>query len=473
MRCSSIVVLLAISALPFQVAGVTQAAGEHVHGQWVCRTVESKHALKGTLDPSNDLAPMDPASLGLQGRGVGARALGQTVFVDFDSGTDGFINYTSSMRSDILAQLADIYQDFSVTFTATQPGSGDYSTVFVNAGDPGGVAQQIDFRNLDPNDDALVNVSGLGISGTANIVNATAVLVAHELGHLLGLRHADSFGALGDGVSPLVSPASFLPSYPGPQAAIETNDHVMVSPASVGSSISDLLTASWFSERSAMKLQTADTGAVVTEAAGSKSTIATAQPVSLQLMPTPNTIVSGSNAGPAAFSVRQLTILGALSATGEIDFYEFESTSGEINIEVISGALSRYPNFLDTQIRVYEPGGSLVGYFASTAFNDDELENLDSTIIDLTLPSAGTYYLEVRPFNSNDTGNYELYVTEFGGALASCPADLDGDGEVGTEDLAALLGAWNSADPTADFNDDGVIDTEDLSFLLGEWGVCS
>jgi len=194
------------------------------------------------------------------------------VFVDFDSGNDGFINYTASMRNAIIATLDAIYGDSSVTFVQTAPGSGSFSTVTVNEGAAGGVAEKIDFRNLDPSDNAVVNVDGLGVSGTSNIISATSVLVAHELGHILGLRHADSFGALGDGISPNVNPGSFLPTYPGPQTAIETNDHVMVSPASVGSSISDLLTPSWFSERSAIKLQTADTGAVVTEDSWAAST---------------------------------------------------------------------------------------------------------------------------------------------------------------------------------------------------------
>ena len=54
-----------------------------------------------------------------------------------------------------------------------------------------------------------------------------------------------------------------------------------------------------------------------------------------------------------------------------------------------------------------------------------------------------------------------------------CPADLNGDGTVGAEDLAELLGAWgpNPGHP-ADFNFDGIVNAADLAELLGDWGPC-
>ena len=51
-----------------------------------------------------------------------------------------------------------------------------------------------------------------------------------------------------------------------------------------------------------------------------------------------------------------------------------------------------------------------------------------------------------------------------------CPADLDGDGDVDTADLLALLGAWGT--PDGDVDGDGDTDTADLLALLGAWGEC-
>ena len=54
----------------------------------------------------------------------------------------------------------------------------------------------------------------------------------------------------------------------------------------------------------------------------------------------------------------------------------------------------------------------------------------------------------------------------------ACPADLDGDGSVGPQDLAAVLSAWGTANAAADLNDDGTVSSADLSFLLSAWGAC-
>ena len=46
-------------------------------------------------------------------------------------------------------------------------------------------------------------------------------------------------------------------------------------------------------------------------------------------------------------------------------------------------------------IYVYDPTGKLV------AWNDDEFEPTDSTIVDLTLQMSGKYTVEVDSYNNN------------------------------------------------------------------------
>ncbi|MDA0803319.1 MAG: hypothetical protein O2819_06135 [Planctomycetota bacterium] len=53
-------------------------------------------------------------------------------------------------------------------------------------------------------------------------------------------------------------------------------------------------------------------------------------------------------------------------------------------------------------------------------------------------------------------------------ALAACPPDLDGDGQVGGGDLASLLASWGS--PAGDITGDGATDGADLTSLLSQWG---
>lgn len=73
----------------------------------------------------------------------------------------------------------------------------------------------------------------------------------------------------------------------------------------------------------------------------------------------------------------------------------------------------------------------------------------------------------------NDVGGSfpHLMVVELPGEPPQpCPADLNGDGNVGAADLALVLGAWNGSG--ADLTGDGFTDAADLSLLLGAWGAC-
>ncbi|MEY2713768.1 MAG: hypothetical protein RIT24_111 [Planctomycetota bacterium] len=55
-----------------------------------------------------------------------------------------------------------------------------------------------------------------------------------------------------------------------------------------------------------------------------------------------------------------------------------------------------------------------------------------------------------------------------------CVADLDGDGVVASEDLAAVLNNWGTKGGVidADVNNDGIVDGSDLSIVLNGWGTC-
>ncbi len=60
-------------------------------------------------------------------------------------------------------------------------------------------------------------------------------------------------------------------------------------------------------------------------------------------------------------------------------------------------------------------------------------------------------------------------------SIAGNPADLDGDGVVGSADLAIMLGAWGPcpAPPAAcpqDLDNDGACGASDLAIMLGSWG---
>lgn len=53
-----------------------------------------------------------------------------------------------------------------------------------------------------------------------------------------------------------------------------------------------------------------------------------------------------------------------------------------------------------------------------------------------------------------------------------CAPDLDGDGLVGSPDLAALLGSWDAPGGPADLDQSGSVGSGDLALMLGSWGAC-
>jgi hypothetical protein len=54
----------------------------------------------------------------------------------------------------------------------------------------------------------------------------------------------------------------------------------------------------------------------------------------------------------------------------------------------------------------------------------------------------------------------------------ACPADINGDGQVGGADLGGLLSTWGT-DGAGDINGDGVVNGADLGTLLSSWGPCN
>jgi hypothetical protein len=57
---------------------------------------------------------------------------------------------------------------------------------------------------------------------------------------------------------------------------------------------------------------------------------------------------------------------------------------------------------------------------------------------------------------------------------SACVGDVDGSGDVGANDLLAVLADWGECggDCTGDVNGDGVVDVEDLLIIIGAFGSC-
>lgn len=400
------------------------------------------------------------------------RTTAQWVLLDFDSQTQADEHqYSTSTRQAIVERLNAIYRGpvdaspwFNVRFalTAAQIPVADYVRVYVNqtpdSGRPGGLASDIDPGNLRPGGTAIVQINGMlgGIvsevdaipvhdhgsadwhsdtesetilaavdpvglrkptASVTNMVRLTSKVIAHELGHLLGLRHQDSFGPIGYGVNLVPGVSEFNPVYPGPAGAFETFQHMMGSPASVGTTRNDDLGDLFFGERELIKLTAAmsePTAVHQAEISVPHRTPATAQlltPVALQL---PNSIGSGMNKGDALHGIYQSVTGSIMTATAggvtssESDYYRISARAGDIyTFEVMSVSIAAFGNLADNSIdpviRLYNSAGQLVQHFGGVAENDDSFEPSDAALMDIVIPATGDYYLEVDTFKRSPT----------------------------------------------------------------------
>ncbi len=420
----------------------------------------------------------------------------QVVLLDFDSNHSLLVAqdhfYTQAERDAIQARLEADYASFHFQFTQTQPGTGPYATLFFNKTpivggqpQPGGLADELDFRNLNLGGTAAIDVNLLlggqnqPPSTSANFAAFSATVAGHELGHLLGLRHLDSAGPIGFGIPARVSPTDLLPAYPGPSQAFETNLHLMSSPASVGSTLFDAVGDPFFGEREAIKLAFDENGTAVSEQSAAHNTRATAQAITLSSLAAPNTLVSGFNY-LKDFAVAVTDVVGSIgliNGISEDDYYSFTGRAGDLmNIQVISNALTRITNPIDSILRIYDATGNLVSYFNSSAVNDDEPEGQDSVLLDLILPTDGTFYIQVDTFTSigvpdTDTGDYELFMYRFDAGNATDGGDYL-DGRAGNDALTGgmgddtLVGGAGTNILSGDAGTDKVIETGDVNFTL-------
>ncbi len=89
------------------------------------------------------------------------------------------------------------------------------------------------------------------------------------------------------------------------------------------------------------------------------------------------------------------------------------------------------------------------------------------------LTHGTTYYWGVTAFGLATQTNSMPQIASF---VTRLRADLNGDGQVNSTDIAGLLGAWGPcpAPPSvcdADLNGDGGVNSSDLSQMLGSWGA--
>lgn len=128
-------------------------------------------------------------------------------------------------------------------------------------------------------------------------------------------------------------------------------------------------------------------------------------------------------------------------------------------------------NFGEPQTVVWDPSGTL--------------HNIGENIVgDFYFPSD-----ESIPLAINDNNDLVVRAYDFANACCDpvavrlhfgfpvpCPADIDDNGSVNTDDLLLVIGAWgpcvNPNNCPADIDGSGLVNTDDLLLIVGGWGAC-
>src|SRR5439155_26650543 len=127
---------------------------------------------------------------------------------------------------------------------------------------PGGVSNDLDFRNTSRGGEATIDANLFLSPGKAthpegtsdNFVSMSTLIAAHELGHLMGLRHGDAYAILDPAQLAGTAPDADRPTqYALTQAQADktgeilltplqvalTSDHVMQSPEALHTTLFD------------------------------------------------------------------------------------------------------------------------------------------------------------------------------------------------------------------------------------------
>ncbi|MEL7240013.1 MAG: pre-peptidase C-terminal domain-containing protein, partial [Planctomycetota bacterium] len=366
--------------------------------------------------------------------------------------------FSAAEQQAVVDGLTELYRGFDVNFTLTQP-SGDFTRIVYDGSGLGGIAVTgIDFRNTASNDLGFVGTSGLQSESSARQVNYAINVGGHELGHTLGLRHHDSFGAIGNGVPGNGLDGPFFPDYPGPTTANEFFGNTMSTPAFGGSFERFFTSPTSLSERSLVKLgYAAQDDNLQVETSSFNNTIASAQAVPLDFIDVLNTLPAGTSAGDTGdpyLPSRAGAVLGSLSSPADVDVYSIDVNAGDfLSVEVISLSIDqRVADTIDGAITIFDAAGNALDYYGEDAFNEDEIETFDAWIFDLIIPADGTYFVEVDSNFANNTGDYEVFFSSYGtGRIAG---DANGDGTVDLADFLILR---------SNFNGDGLFSSGDFN----------
>jgi len=195
----------------------------------------------------------------------------------------------------------------------------------------------------------------------------------------------------------------------------------------------------------------------------------------LETVPDVVEVINDTTAGGPMWD-RPFSIVG-VSGLGPVAYNALEFTVSESGLYVLESVLDtgsdHWASLYEGEFDPEQPLMNQLDYGLGNGFDDNDTPRGTARISALLLEGR-TYTLvnsQWASFRSKDP--YTLTITGPAAIVeaGACPADLDGDGVVGSGDLGQLLAAWGGTGP-ADLDGDGAVGSGDLGELLAAWGPC-
>lgn len=166
--------------------------------------------------------------------------------------------------------------------------------------------------------------------------------------------------------------------------------------------------------------------------------------------------------------------LGADAAAGVQAFIQYDTA----RLAFVDGSYTPAPFGLPIVDPIVASGGFIDVASGVDIANGQMPSSADSLLIELNftvLAGSGApvigFVSHKPPTRLSDDQGIEIETLLEGFPSPSCPADLNGNGDVGFGDIVILLKSWGEECP-GDLIPDGVVNIEDLIELLVSWGPC-
>ena len=354
------------------------------------------------------------------GNGAGGSANGTADWIDnlaalsTAAGIDAFTaDERATIESNILAALNKQYSDFDVTFQRSASGRTERLTFGAYTSIEGelGVAPR-DFMNLADTDGSdatsarvytknfhfIVEADEDDATQVAELSAALAGTGGHEVGHVLGLFHHHAYGR--DDIDP-----SNYANTGGAQ-----NNH-LIATGSTGLQETGRESPRTISRMSALILESAASHPFL------RNAVRAIGSTTLELTNTTGAV--GATAGTAtALSLTSLPVsgldaantIGFLDNSSDVDVYSF-TVSDASSVWVETWSSRRWLDSLNTKLRLLDTDGSTVLAsnddirYSGNVFDAGTIRSTDSALWNIKLPSAGTYFVEVK---GDESGFYNL-----------------------------------------------------------------